>query len=309
MVATGILETDEQEIYWEEWGRPDGIPALFLHGGPGSGAGTGYRRHFDPARFRAITMDQRGCGRSRPLADVALDRLHRNTTDALTRDIEALRKACGVDRWLVTGVSWGSTLALAYAQAHPERVTGVVLAAVTTTSRREVEWITDDMGRIFPDEWERFAGAVPRHEGERVIDAYRRAIVDEGLRDRAAAAWCRWEDVHVSLQPGASPDPRYRDEAFRRTFATLVIHYWANATLRDDSGVLRATERLRDTPVILIHGRHDISSPLDTAWQLHRRLPRSELVVIGDAGHGGTSMAEAMTAAVERLAFASAATR
>lgn len=195
-------------------------------------------------------------------------------------------------------------MALAYAQAHPDRVTGVVVAAVTTTSRREVEWITESMGRIFPEEWERFAGAVPRREGERVIDAYQRAIVDEGLRDHAAAAWCRWEDVHVSLQPGAAADPRYADAAFRRTFATLVIHYWANAGFRAEPGVLGETDRLRHTPAVLIHGRRDISSPLDTAWQLHRRLPESELVVIDDAGHGGESIADAMTRGIERLGSA-----
>ena len=195
-----------------------------MDGGPGSGISAGYRRRFDPDRFFIISFEQRGCGRSRPLVTDAAADLSTNTTAALIADIEALRMHLGVERWLVHGASWGTTLALAYAQAHPRRVSELVLFAVTTTSAAEVEWITESVGRVFPREWEQFEAASGRGPGQRLIDAYYERITDPDpiVRDQAAQAWCAWEDTHVSLDPAYVHNPRYDDPQFRRVFATLV---------------------------------------------------------------------------------------
>src|SRR5689334_14145944 len=189
--------------------------------------GEGYRRRFDPERFLIVGFEQRGCGRSRPLAIDALDQLSTNTTQALIADMEALRAHLAIQRWLLAGLSWGTTLALAYAQAHPERVSELLLFAVTTTSASEVAWITEEMGRIFPEEWERFEAASGRKPGQRVIDAYYERITDPdpAVRETAARAWCRWEDTHISLLSNKT-DSMFEDLEFSKIFATLVIHYW-----------------------------------------------------------------------------------
>ncbi|GGC81965.1 proline iminopeptidase [Tersicoccus solisilvae] len=271
------------------------------HGGPGSGGSAAHRARIDPSTQLAVTFDQRGCGRSRPLVTEAPDILDTNTTAAQLGDIEAIRHRLGIERWLVTGGSWGSTLALSYAQAHPERVTGVALVAVTTTSTAKVAWITEAMGRIFPEEWQRYAEAVPRRRGERVVDAYARALRDPDPRVRAgaAAAWGRWEDVHVSLEPGWRPDPRWQDPAVRDVLAMLITHYWSHAGFGGD-GLLSRMDRLAGIPGVLIHGRRDISGPLVVAWDLHRAWPGSELIVL-DERHGGPRAMAELTTAVARL--------
>ncbi|MGH2584880.1 MAG: prolyl aminopeptidase [Dehalococcoidia bacterium] len=303
--ATGLLPVgDGNTIYWEASGNPDGTPALHLHGGPGGGIMTGYRRRFDPEKFLIVSFEQRGCGRSRPLVtDPAAD-LSTNTTPALIADIEALRTHLGVARWLVTGLSWGSTLALAYAQAHPDRVSEIVLFAVTTTSASEVEWITETMGRLFPREWEQFAAAAQRKPGQRLIDAYYELIThpDPTVREDAARAWCTWEDTHVSLDPRYAHNPRYDDPQFRQVFAALVIHYWRHAGFAGEGGLLAGMERIARIPGVLIHGRLDVSSPLETAWNLHGAWPGSELIVVDDEGHGGEAMIEEMVRAIARFA-------
>jgi len=224
---SGFIETgDGHRVCWECCGNPDGEPALYLHGGPGSGASPGQRRFFDPGRWRAVLFDQRGSGRSRPLASDPAADLSTNTTRHLIQDIEALRCLLGVDRWAILGLSWGTTLGLAYAQAHPDRVAGMVLALVTTTSRREVEWLTRGVGRIFPEEWHRFASAIPEALRDlRPVDAYARMVTDPDpvAADRAARAWCDWEDAHISLTPGHQPNPRFDDPEFRLRFARLVV--------------------------------------------------------------------------------------
>jgi proline iminopeptidase len=208
--ATGRLEVDRgTELAWETSGAPDGIPLLYLHGGPGSGRGSGaWRSMYDTGRHLVIAVDQRGCGASRPLVSDAPQTLATNTTQTLIGDIEKLRRHLDIENWIVSGVSWGSTLALAYALAHPERVRALLLAAVTTTGREEVEWLTVQMGRIFPEEWQRFAAASARRDGERIVDAYARRLAGEDRIDRsaAAAAWDRWEAVHMSL---ATPSARW----------------------------------------------------------------------------------------------------
>lgn len=301
---------DGHDLYWETVGNRAGEPALVLHGGPGSGCGIGNRRWFDPARFRAVLFDQRGCGRSRPLATTATADLRSNTTDHLVDDIEALRAHLGVDRWLVVGSSWGVTLALAYAQRHPSRVTRMVLAAVTAGRRVEIEWITRAMGRVFPREWDEFVNHVPADErhGD-LAAAYARLLAhpDPEISERAALAWCRWEDTHVSLTPGAEPHLQHLPPERRQVFARLVTHYWSNGCFLDDTPILDSMYRIAHIPAVLINGTRDISSPLDTAWVLHRRWPASELIVLDDAGHGGGSMLDEMVKAINLSSSATGA--
>lgn len=281
---------DGHRIYWECCGDPAGRPALFLHGGPGSGCSPGQRRFFDPGVYRAVLFDQRGSGRSRPLASDPDADLAANTTSHLIRDIEALRRHLGVERWTILGLSWGSTLGLAYAQAHPERVEALVLALVGTTSRREVEWLTRDVGRLFPEAWERFAAHVPeRLKHLPLVDAYAELLFDpdSGVRDEAARAWCDWEDTHVSLTPGHRPSPKFADPVFRLGFARLVTHYWRHAAFLEEDQLVRNAPRLNGVPGVLIHGRYDVSSPLETAYRLSQRWTTSRIQVLEDAGHGG----------------------
>jgi proline iminopeptidase len=286
----GHLDTgDGHHVYWECVGNPEGVPVVYLHGGPGSGCSPGQRRFFNPEHHHAVLFDQRGSGRSRPLVSNPDADLRTNTTQHLISDIEAIRKLLGIERWAVLGLSWGTTLGLAYAEQHPERVSGMVLGFVTNTTRREVDWITYDMGRIFPREWDRFAGAVPeRLKDLPLVDAYAEMLFDPdpSVRDQAAREWCIWEDIHVSLMPDFEPNQRYDDPEFRLRFARLVTHYWRNAAFLDDGQLLRDVERLSGIPGVLIHGRYDVSGPLDIAWRLHQRWPESELQIIDDAGHG-----------------------
>jgi proline iminopeptidase len=302
---SGVLAVgDGHEIYWETVGAPTGTPVVWLHGGPGSGSGPGDRRVFDPDRFRAVLFDQRGCGRSRPCADSAAADLSTNTTQHLLSDIESLREHLGIERWAVTGASWGVTLALAYAQRHPERVTAMVLAAVTAGRRLETEWITRDMRRVFPREWDDFAGAVPASQRNAdLAGAYASLLAspDPAVSAAAAMDWCKWEDTHMSLAPGFTPFLQHQDPTFQQVFARLVTHYWSNGCFLDDAPILSSMERIRDIPAVLIHGRYDVSGPLDTAWELHRTWPASRLVVLEDAGHGGGTMTSAVVDAVGEL--------
>lgn len=289
---SGMLEVAGASVYWEQSGNPAGRAALYLHGGPGSGLGGGrYRSLFDPAACRVVGLDQRGCGRSRPLAVDAPDSpdsLDENTTQRLILDIEALREHLGIETWLVTGVSWGSTLGLAYAEAHPDRVDGLVLLAVTSTSREEIDWITDGVGRLFPETWSRLVAAVEPRPDERFVEAVARLLrsPDPATRELAATVWEEWESTHVSLGPGHQPGPLVID----RNKATLVTHYWANDAFLGPTGILDDIAALRDVPAVLIHGRRDISSPVVTAWRLHRAMPASRLHVVEDEGHGGSRM-------------------
>ncbi|MBT2504106.1 alpha/beta fold hydrolase [Curtobacterium sp. ISL-83] len=298
--------SDGASLYWETSGRAEGVPVLWLHGGPGSGLrGERYRRKFDADRNLIIGVDQRGCGRSLPLVTDDLSSLVGNTTERLITDLEELRVSLGLERWIVTGGSWGSTLALAYAVEHPERVIGVVVAAVTTTSRDEVDWITEGVGRIFPEAWAAFEAASARREGERVVEAYARRLADPADpadRARAADDWDAWESTHVSLDPAWRPGPTRDDLVERAVFGTLVTHYWANdGFLSGDRAILARTDQLADVPVVLLHGRRDISGPVVTPWRLHQRLPHSELHVVEEEGHGGPRQTELMREAVARL--------
>jgi proline iminopeptidase len=303
MLAVG----DSQEIYWECSGNANGRPAVYLHGGPGSGCLPQNRRYFDPAIYKIILTDQRGCGRSRPHVGEISD-LTVNTTAHLIGDLERLREHLRIDRWTVLGGSWGTTLGLAYAQAFPGRVAAMVLTCVTTTSRREVEWITHDVGCIFPEQWERFAsvGSYDRNRGIDLVDSYAALVfsADATVRERAAREWCAWEDTHVSLTPGYAPSRRFEDPAFRLLFTRLVTHYWRHAAFLTEEQLIRNAPLLNDIPGVLLHGRYDISSPLETAWRLHQAWRGSELHIVDDAGHGGGTMSESVAAAMNRIALA-----
>jgi len=286
----GMLETgDGHRVYWETCGNPQGKPAVLLHGGPGSGRAPGWRRFFDPAAYRIVLFDQRGCGRSTPDAGDPATDLASNTTRHLIADLERLRRALSVERWLVFGCSWGTTLALAYAEEHPRVVSELILFSVTTTTRREVDWITRGVGRYFPEEWTRFRDGVPPADRDgNLADAYARLLADPDprVREQAARDWCAWEDTHVSLGPGYRPYPRFEEPAFRMTFARLVTHYWAHAAWLEEGQLLRDAGRLAGIPGVLLHGRLDLSSPPDIAWELSRAWSGSELTLFDQAGHG-----------------------
>jgi proline iminopeptidase len=303
----GMLEVgDAQQIYWECSGNPDGLPVVYLHGGPGSGNSPGRRRYFDPAIYKIILTDQRGCGRSQPHVTTVQD-LEINTTAHLVRDLDCLREHLRIDRWTLLGGSWGATLALAYAQTHPSRVNAIVLASVTTTSHREVKWITHDIGRIFPRQWEKFAAVAANDPSQNasLVDSYARLVFsdDVAIRESAARGWCAWEDTHVSLSPGYTPNRRFEDSAFRLLFTRLVTHYWKHAAFLSEEQLIRNVSLLNDIPGMLLHGRYDLSSPLETAWRLHKGWRGSELRIVDDAGHGDGSMPQSIVAAMSLIGF------
>ena len=287
---------DGNHVWWESLGNPDGKPVLTVHGGPGSGHMEGLARMLDLEQWRVVNFDQRGCGESTPnAADPATD-MSVNTTRHLISDMERLREETGVDRWLLYGGSWGSTLSLAYAEAHPEHVSEIVLVAITTSRKAESDWLYNGVGRFFPEQWERFAD----YAGDRAdpVGAYARLMEDPDrtVRLNAAREWMRWEDAVLSAEPSGRADlysDRPDDELI--TFVRICSHYFSNGAFLEDEQILRNADRLAGIPAVLIHGRLDLSSPLDTAWQLVKRWPDAELVVIDDAGHKGS---DAMGAAV-----------
>lgn len=304
---SGLLDVgDGHRIHWEVSGNPDGRPAIYLHGGPGGApSGQGWRRFFDPAAYRVVGFHQRGCGDSRPSASDPDADLSVNTTSHLLADIEKVRQLFGVERWTMLGISWGTTLGLAYAETYPDRVAGLVLGLVTLTNRREVEWMTRDLRRLYPKEWDRFAAVVPeRLRGLPIVDAYAELLADPdpSVRDRAAREWVAWDYA----QMGNTPHAKYDDPDVRLAYARLVTHYWRHAAFLDDDQLLRDADRLDGTPGALIQGAYDVSCPLDTAWDLAKNWTTAELTIV-DAGHGASrtspdAFPTAVTAALDRLA-------
>ena len=296
---------DGQSLYWEACGNPAGTPAVVLHGGPGSGCTPGVRRLFDPRAYRIILFDQRGAGRSMPRVDVTTD-LSANTTDHLVADIERLRRYLAIERWLVWGNSWGVTLALAYAQRHPERVRALVLASVTMTRPAEIHWLYHEAGRFFPVEWRRFRAGVPAPErGGDLVTAYYRLLngqSEPSVRERAARDWCEWEDAASPLESGANP--RYADPRFRMTFARIVTHYFYHRAWLTDDQLLRDAGRLAGIPGALIHGRFDLGGPVDTPVLLSQAWPDADLRVVATGHTGGEEMSAAIVDATDRLASA-----
>lgn len=297
---SGMLDVGAgQSVYWETWGNDEGVPVVFVHGGPGGGCWPGHRELFDPDRYRVVFFDQRGCGRSTPSAAEPNADLSTNTTQHLIADMEAIRELHSIERWAVYGLSWGTTLGLAYAEAHVEHVTGVMLGLVGLTTKREVQWITEGVARIFAPEWERFAGFVPEALRDLpLVEAYARLLFDPdpGIRAGAALEWCRWEDAHMSLAPGAGPRLQLEDPEFQLQFARLVTHYWSNGAFLGETELMDNAHLLNGVPGVLVHGRYDVSGPIEAPWRLSQRWETAELVVVDDAGHGGGSLADAFTA-------------
>jgi proline iminopeptidase len=289
----GMLDVgDGNLVYWEVCGNPDGKPALVVHGGPGSGCGTGTRRNFDPERYRVVLFDQRGCGRSTPHASDPATDMTVNTTHALIADMEQLRQCLGIERWLLYGGSWGSTLILAYAERHPQRVSEIVISGVTTSRRSEIDWLYRGVGRFFPAEWDRFRAGVPENERDGdLVAAYARLMEDPDpdVRARAAAAWLAWEDAVISMEPKGIPKAySSRPPAAALAFVRICAHYFSHGAWLEEDELLRNAARLARIPAVLIHGRLDMGSPLCTAWELAKLWPDARLVVVDDSGHTGS---------------------
>jgi proline iminopeptidase len=304
--AEGWLEVgDEHRIYWEVCGNAEGKPAVVLHGGPGSGVDSTWTELFDPAAYRVVLFDQRGCGRSTPSAARTVSALNANTTAHLIADIESLRTHLAIDRWLVLGASWGSVLGLAYAQRHPRSVSELILFSVVGGTRREVDWATRGMGRFFPEEWKRFRAGVPANERDGDLSAaYYRLLLDPdpAVHERAARSWCEWDDRQMRL-PGQAPSRRYEDRDFRLCSARLVTHYWSHGHFLPDGALARNAPRLAGIPGILIRGALDFGPPVDLFWRLARDWPENELVVIEEEGHlAGGAMEAAVVRATDRFA-------
>ncbi|PZG04577.1 prolyl aminopeptidase [Nonomuraea aridisoli] len=304
----GMLDVgDGNLVYWEVCGNPDGKPVAIVHGGPGSGCSINARRTFDLERFRTVLFDQRNCGRSRPhAADPATD-LSANTTHHLVADMELLREHLGIDKWLLYGGSWGSTLILAYAEAHPERVSEIIIPAVTMTRRSEIDWLYRGVGRFFPEAWDRFRRGVPEadRDGD-LLKAYARLLSDpdEKVREKAAIDWVTWEDAVISLEVNGKPDA-YSDRPADAVMAMTRIcsHYFSNAAWLEEGVLLRDAGKLAGIPGVLIHGRQDMGGPVQTAWELAQAWPDAELVVVEDSGHTGSeAFKKAIFSAIDRFA-------
>jgi len=286
----GLLDVgDANRVYWETCGSPTGAPALMVHGGPGQGCSPRMRRGFDPDRYRVVLFDQRGCGRSTPHASEPTTDMRYNTTEHLLGDMERLREYFGIDRWMLSGGSWGSTLILAYAERFPHRVSAIVITGVTTTRRSEIDWLYRGVARFFPAEWAQFRAGVPAQERDGdLVAAYARLMdnPDPEVRMRAATAWCAWEDAVVSLEPNGKPNA-YSDAppADLLAFVRICAHYFAHGAWLEEGILVREAGRLAGIPGVLIHGRLDLSCPVDTAWELARAWPDAELVILDDAGH------------------------
>ncbi len=284
---------DGNLVHWETCGSPDGKPALVVHGGPGSGCTPTHRRLFDPNRYRTVLFDQRGCGRSTPPAGDPTTDLTHNTTADLIADMERLREHLGIEQWLLSGASWGSTLLLAYAERHPERVSEIVITAVTTTRRSEIDWLYRGLARFFPEAWHRFRAGVPEpdRDGD-LLSSYGRLLADPDpeTRHQAARDWHAWEDATISLdQNGTAPAFSDRPLAAMLSRARICAHYFSHGAFLDEGVLLREAGRLAGIPGALLHGRLDLGSPIDTAWELTRAWPDAELVVFNDSGHSGNA--------------------
>ena len=289
----GMLDVgDGNHMYWEVWGNPAGKPLVKVHGGPGSGARPGRPNGFDLDRYRVVVFDQRGCGRSTPHASDPTTDMSVNTTEHLLRDMELLRTHLGIERWLLYGGSWGSTLILAYAERHPERVSEIIIPAVTTTRHSETEWLYKGVGRFFPEAWDRFRDGVPEAERDGdLVAAYARLMEnpDADVRAKAANDWLTWEDAVISAEPSGTPGAYSdRPDEGKLAFVRICAHYFSNDAWLEEGVLLRNAGRLAGIPGVLVHGRLDMGSPLSTAWELAKVWPDARLVVIEDSGHTGS---------------------
>jgi len=282
---SGYLKvSDLHEIYYEQSGKKDGKPALYLHGGPGGGISETDRRYFDPQVYRVVLLDQRGAGKSKPEAE-----LKENTTWDLVRDIEKLREHLKIDKWVVFGGSWGSTLSLVYAQTHPERVKALVLRGIFSLRRRELLWYYQDgANRLFPDTWEQFLEPIPEVERFDMMSAYHRRLTgsDRDVQLKCAQRWSAWEMATSRLIVDHDLLKRAEKDIWALQFARIEVHYFVNGGfLRSDTHVLDDVEKIRHIPCTIVQGRYDVVCPAETAWALHKRWPESNLHIISDAGH------------------------
>lgn len=282
---TGRLRvSDVHEIYWEESGNPSGKPVIFLHGGPGAGTEPKQRRFFDPARYRIVLFDQRGSGKSTPHAC-----LEENTTWHLVSDMEALRAQLGIDRWQVFGGSWGATLALAYAEKHPERVTELVLRGIFMLRRWELQWFYQEgASRLFPDAWEKYLAPIPPAERGDLMAAYHRRLTsdDAGVRQAAARAWSVWEAATSFLHANLDHVSHAAEDDFSLAFSRIECHYFVGrGFFTREAQLLDDAPKIRHLPTTIVHGRYDVVCPLENAWDLKRALPAADLRIVPDAGH------------------------
>lgn len=282
---SGHLRVDDtHEIYWEVSGDPEGKPVVFVHGGPGGGTDPDYRRFFDPSAYRIVLFDQRGCGKSRPHAS-----LENNTTWDLVADMEQIREMLHIDRWQVFGGSWGSTLALAYAETHPERVSELVLRGIFMLRPKELRWFYQEgASAIYPDAWEPYVAAIPEDERGDLMAAYYRRLTSDDAETRLAAAraWSVWEASTSHLLPHAQHVDAAADEEFSLAFARIECHYFVHGGFFEtEEQLLRDIEKIRHIPAVIVQGRYDVVCPMVTAWELHRAWPEAEFEVIPDAGH------------------------
>ena len=281
--ATGYLDTGEgHQVYWERCGNPTGRPAVFLHGGPGAGCSAAHRRLFDPARYCVTLFDQRGCGRSTPHAS-----LEANTTWRLVADIEQLRALFGIEKWLVFGGSWGSTLALAYAETHPDRVTHLIVRGIFTLTQGEIDWYYQGGAAwLFPDLWEDFLGPIPVEEQGDLMSAYRKRLTT-GARDtqiEAARAWSLWEGATITLLPNDFAG-HYGEARYALAFARIENHYFSHLGWLEEDQLIRDAGRLESIPGVIIQGRYDVATPAKSAWRLSKAWPKAKLEIVPDAGH------------------------
>jgi len=300
---SGMLQVSEQHrIHYEQCGNPEGKPAVFVHGGPGGGTDPSQRRFWDPAVYRIVLFDQRGCGQSTPYAS-----LEHNTTWDLVADMEKLRAHLGIEAWQLFGGSWGSTLSLAYAQRHPERVTELVLRGIFLIRREEVRWYYQEgCSRLFPDAWEGFVEPIPEDERDDLVGAYHKRLTSDeaSVRQRAARAWSGWEGRTSRLRQDPKLVARTEAARFAEAFARIECHYMIHAGFMETDGqLLRDMPRIAHLPGVIVQGRYDVVCPPKSAWELHKAWEASELVIVPDAGHSalepGTT--EALVAATDRF--------
>lgn len=284
---TNFLETDDgHRIYYEESGALDGIPLVVLHGGPGGGCSNTYRRYTDPAKYRTVLVDQRGCGRSTPHAE-----LENNTTQHLIEDLEAIRKELGIDKWVLLGGSWGVTLALAYAEAHPKQILGMILRGTFLGRKQDVDWLyKDGTRRIFPDYWKQFTQPIPENEQDDIVSAFHKRLTgqNELAKMAAAKAWAFWEAAVATLEPNHSLVDTLSHPHLAIGMARISTHYFINGCFLEENQLLNNAHQLKGIPGIIIHGRYDMLCPLENAWSLQAVWQDAEIRIIRDAGHSAT---------------------
>ncbi len=289
-------------LYVEESGNPDGIPVLFVHGGPGAGCAAFNRRFFDPAEYRIILFDQRGAGRSEPHAE-----LTHNHTGALVADMETIRAKLGIDRWMLFGGSWGSTLSLAYAEAHPERVLGLVLRGIFLCRRQDIEWFYQDgASRVFPEYWQDFIAPIPASRRHDMVSAYYELLTgdNELARMSAAKAWSVWEGRTATLRPNEGLEQHFSEPHLALSLARIEAHYFKHNAFLEPNQLIRQAHRLQGIPGVIIHGRYDMICPADNAYALHQAWPEAELQIIRDCGHSATEpgLVDALVRATSNMA-------